>query len=92
MTNKNLIPFLFVLSFILILIGAFSKILHQPIGIEIIIAGFICTIIYTVLSLKEIFSSNRFEKTEKVLWLLAFLSFNTFAGIFYLSNARKRIF
>lgn len=92
MTNKNLIPFLFILSFVLIIIGAFSKILHQPFGMEIIIAGFLCTIIYTILSLKEIFSSDKFEKTEKIMWLLAFLAFNTFAGMFYLSGARKKIY
>ena len=92
MNKKDLIPFLFILSFILVLIGAFSKILHQPLGMELIIAGFLCTLIYTVLSLREIFSSNKFEKTEKILWLLAFLAFNTFAGMFYLSGAKKKIY
>ena len=91
MTNKNLIPIFYVLSFIILLLGAIFKILHQPLAAEIMGLAFISSIVYIVLSFIEIFKSDRIDKTEKVMWLVGFIFLGTVAGFIYLISARKRI-
>ena len=91
MNNKNLIPIFYVLSFIILFLGAIFKILHQPFGSEIMGLALISSIIYIVLSLLEIFKSERIDKTEKIMWLVGFIFLSTVAGFIYLVLARKRI-
>ena len=91
MNNKNLIPIFYVLSFIILFLGAIFKILHQPFGSEIMGLALISSIIYIVLSLLEIFKSERIDKTEKIMWLVGFIFLSTVAGFIYLVSARKRI-
>ena len=91
MNNKNLIPIFYVLSFIILFLGAIFKILHQPFGSEIMGLALISSIIYIVLSLLEIFKSERIDKTEKIMWLVGFIFLSTVAGFIYLISARKRI-
>jgi len=91
MINKNLIPIFYVLSFIILFLGAIFKILHQPLGSEIMGLALISSIIFIVLSLIEIFKSDRIDKTEKIMWLVGFIFLSTVAGFIYLISARKRI-
>ena len=91
MDKKNLIPIFYVLSFIILFLGAIFKILHQPFGSEIMGLALISSIIYIVLSLLEIFKSERIDKTEKIMWLVGFIFLSTVAGFIYLVSARKRI-
>ena len=91
MNNKNLIPIFYVLSFIILFLCAIFKILHQPFGSEIMGLALISSIIYIVLSLLEIFKSERIDKTEKIMWLVGFIFLGTVAGFIYLISARKRI-
>ena len=91
MNNKNLIPIFYVLSFIILLLGAIFKILHQPLAAELMGLAFISSIVYIVLSLIEIYKSDRIDKTEKIMWHLGFIFLSTIAGFIYLVSARKRI-
>ena len=91
MNKKNLIPFLFISSFVIIIVGTLLKILHQPFGELILIIGVACAISYSVLCLFEIFSCNRIDTSEKIMWIVGFLFFNTIAGLIYILSVRKRI-
>jgi hypothetical protein len=46
---------------------------------------------YIVMALKEIYSSNRVNMIEKVMWTISFIGLSWFVGLIYLLFARKRI-
>lgn len=46
---------------------------------------------YIVMALKEIYSSNRVNLIEKIMWTICFIGLNWFAGLIYLLFGRKRI-
>lgn len=91
MNNKNLIPVFYVITFIILILGTIFKILHQPLGAEILGLAFISSIIFIVLALIEIFKSDRINIIEKIMWLVGFIFLSTVAGFIYLVSARKRI-
>jgi predicted ferric reductase len=46
---------------------------------------------YIVMALKEIYSSNRVNLIEKIMWTICLIGLNWFAGLIYLLFARKRV-
>lgn len=91
MVNKNLIPIFFTFSFIIIVIATLLKILHQPFSVEIMALGLISAVFYIILSLIEIFKSDRIGITEKIMWLVAFTAMGTVTGLVYIVSGRRRV-
>lgn len=89
--NKNLIPVLYIFSVVILFIGALLKILHQPFSIEMMGLAFLSAITYIILSLIEIFKSDRIDTSEKIMWLFGFIFLGTIAGFIYLVSGRKRV-
>jgi|SRR6187402_1721097 len=87
----TILKYTFVLSLFLVVMGSMLKILHLPAGNILLSIGLICTFIYIVTALFEIFNSRRVNTSEKLMWLVGFLFFNLLAGILYIFSARKRI-
>ena len=46
---------------------------------------------YIIMALKEIYSSNRVNLIEKIMWTISFMGLNWIAGLIYLLPARKRM-
>lgn len=90
---KSLIQFkpVFLLSLTLVFLQYFTKYMDLP-GRNILTfinLPFIVTFI--VLALKEIYTSNRVNKIEKIMWTIGLIGLNWFVGLIYLLFARKRI-
>lgn len=77
------------MSFILLITGAISKILCQSLVSETLITGLVCIIVYIILNLIEIHSSNKNGKTEKIMWLLVLMSSNIIAGMIFIKYKKK---
>ena len=83
--NKDLlIKISFGISLFSSLAFAASKILHLSSNVGFLWPiALISTIIYTILIAIEIFSSSRVTGSEKVMWTVGLIFFNTFAGLLY---------
>jgi len=91
MINKNLLVGVFILNFVVIILAALFKILHQSYGEELLILALILAVLFSLMCIYEIYSSKRINKSEKIMWTVAFLFFNSFAGLIYILGARERI-
>lgn len=89
--NKNVLYSAFFLGFILTLIGALFKIQHWTNANLLLTLGLMATLLFIMLSLYEIFNSDRITKNEKVMWSVGFLFTGTITGIVYMTMGRKRI-
>jgi hypothetical protein len=91
MNLNKILPAVFFLSIIIVLIGAFLKIQHFEGSHIVLIAGLLSQVILAFLCLYEIASSNKFSKTEQLIWLLSFIFLPILAGLIYILSVRKRI-
>lgn len=83
-------PF-FVLSLLVIFIGAFFKIMHLTGGQIFIVASVILSIIWIVIGLYEIHGSKQISRREKIMWTVGFILFGAFTGLVYLFIGRQRV-
>jgi hypothetical protein len=91
MINKNLLITAYLLSLIVLITAVLFKILHMPFGEDFIIIALIVSVFFSVLSLYEIWTSKRIDQSEKIMWTISFIFFNSFAALIYILSARKRI-
>ncbi|WP_395808502.1 hypothetical protein [Daejeonella sp.] len=49
-------------------------------------------VIYIIMALNEIYTSNRVNLIEKIMWTISFIGLGWIAGLIYLLFARKRMF
>jgi hypothetical protein len=91
--NKDLlIKITFGISVIGMILWGIVKIMHFQFPIPFVYSiVWISTLIYTVLALLEIFSSDRVRTSEKVMWVIGFLVINTIAGILYFVLKRNSL-
>ena len=91
MKSLNQFKTVFLFSLTLVFLQYLIKYSNLP-GLKVLMfinLPFIVT--YIVLALKEIYSSNRVNLTEKIMWTICLIVLNWFAGLIYLLFARKRV-
>lgn len=81
----------FIVSFIIMLIGAYLKMIHSEGAETLLILGIIAALVFIVTAIYEVRSSNKIGNTEKTMWTLAFIFFSGIAGLIYFFIGRKRI-
>lgn len=82
---------MFLVSFSIILIGTFLKIMNWGFTEPTIIIGLLCTLSYIILGIFEVNNSPKIDKPEKYMWAIAFIFFGFITGLVYLISGRKRI-
>jgi hypothetical protein len=85
------IVLIFWLSFAFQLIGPFFKIMHLPLGEELLIAGIVSHYLLAAFAITEIWQSGKIERIEKIMWTVAFLFLGGLVGLLYILMGRKRI-
>jgi hypothetical protein len=91
MKSTSILPATLFTAFVLMLTGAYLKILHAG-GADILLAaGLIATVVFIIMSLVEVFSSSKIEQHEKVMWTIALILGGTIAGLIYIFIGRKRV-
>ena len=94
MNLGRIVTWSFFISLVLVLVGAFMKILHLPGAEQLLIVGVVTNGVFVVTALSEVWRSERIDKNEKIMWTIAFIFIGflgTIAGIVYLLLGRKRI-
>ncbi len=91
MDFKKLLPWSFIISFVLTIFGAIFKIMHWPFATVFMTIGIMSLVIFIVASVNEILKSKKIEGAEKFMWVMGFLFFGIFTGLLYLSGSRKKI-
>ena len=77
-------------SLILILTGAILKITHSHGSGPWLTIGIITSIVFFISALFEIWTSNRIDKTSKILWTVVLFIFNGLGAIIYILVGRKK--
>jgi hypothetical protein len=94
MNLGTIVSWSFFISLVLVLLGAFMKILHLPGAEQLLIVGMITNGVFVIAALSEVWRSERIDKNEKIMWAIAFIFMGflgTIAGIVYLLLGRKRV-
>jgi hypothetical protein len=81
----------FMISFSFTIIGVLLKINHIGNATIILSIGLISTLIYIIIGIKEVNSSTKIEKSEKIMWTVGFIFFSFITALVYLFSGRKRI-
>ena len=91
METNNSLKALFFISFIMIFIGAYFKIMHWGYSEEILIIGLLLSLAYVILGIIEVNNSTKIEKSEKMIWTVGFIFLGSVTALVYLFSGRKRI-
>ena len=81
----------FAMSFLLVFVGAYLKIVHSQIALAFLITGFVATAVFIVSAIYEVRTSIRIGDAEKNKWTIGLLFFSGLAGLIYIAFARKSI-
>jgi peptidoglycan/LPS O-acetylase OafA/YrhL len=91
MNLGSIIKSSFVVSFVIILVGAYLKLIHSYSGDMFLKIAVAVMLVFIVSAIIEVWSSSRIDKNEKIMWSIAFIFMGTFSGIIYLLMGRKRV-
>jgi hypothetical protein len=93
MNLGTIVTWSFFISLVLVLVGAFMKILHLPGAEQLLIVGMVTNGVFVATALSEVWRSERIDKNEKIMWTIAFIfmGFGALAGILYILMGRKRV-
>lgn len=81
----------FFVSICFVMLGALMKITHLPGAETLLIIGFLGNVVFIVSALNEVWTSNRIEKGEKIMWTIAFFFIGTLGPLIYFILGRKRV-
>lgn len=91
MDFKKFLPWSFIISFVLTIIGALMKIIHLPFANIFLTIGLLSLAFFIVVSVNEILKSKKIDGTEKFMWIMGLLFFGMFTGLLYVLEYRKKI-
>ena len=81
----------FINGYVLLLLGVFLKINHEKNAGLFLKVGIISSIVYFILAIYEIRTSNRIDSFEKKRWTIGFIFMTGLAGLLYFFVGRKKI-
>ncbi len=93
MVNRKglLIKSMFAIGLIVSCYLAFSNIEDWPSTYPLLVGGLVATLVFMGLAISEVTTSDRIEKSEKILWIVLLIFLNNLAGILYIFWRRKHI-
>jgi lipid-A-disaccharide synthase-like uncharacterized protein len=91
MNTNKIIPISFIISYLFTIVGALLKIMHWPNANVFLIIGMLALAFFVGTCIYEIMSSERINKSEKIMWFFGFLFFWMITGLVYILLGRKRI-
>lgn len=90
MDFKKILPWSFIISFVITIPGALFKIMHWPFANIFLMIGVLSLVVFIIGSIYEISNSKKLEGTEKFMWIMGFIFFGMFTGLLYLLSYRKK--
>lgn len=91
MGNLNrIVPISFIAGALLSMIGAYLKIRHVETADYILAAGLLCSVIFIILALVEVWNTDRVRRQDRVLWTIAILLLGSLGGLLYFILGRRK--
>lgn len=75
-----------IVSTVFLMLGGSLKMQHWPGGIELLFAGMLFAVVYSVIALINVFKNEHKSFLEKMTWLVCFVLFSLITAIFYIIN------
>ena len=91
MTMGSIVKTSFFAGFIIIIAGAFAKLLHYKSAELFLVAGLIFSLIFIITAIYEVRTSRYINSSEKTAWTVGFLFMSSIVGWVYLLSGRKRV-
>ena len=90
--NKTILMFVsYFIGSAFILLGAYLKITHQANANTFLQIGLPISFIFVVLSVTELFRSNKINQFIRWLWVIGLMCCTTLFGFIYLTRKRQQI-
>lgn len=91
MSNLNrIVPISFIAGALLSMIGAYLKIRHINGADYVLAAGLLCSVIFIILALVEVWNTDRVRQQDRVLWTIAILLLGSLGGLLYFIFGRRK--
>jgi hypothetical protein len=87
---NRIVPIIFITGVLLSLIGAYLKITHVAMADYVLGAALVCSLMFMIFALVEVWNTDSVRKQDRVLWTVAILLLGSVAGLIYLIYRRKR--
>lgn len=87
---NRIVPISFIAGALLSIIGAYLKIRHVEMADYILAAGLLCSVVFIILALVEVWNTDRVRKQDRVLWTVAILLLGSLGGLLYFIFGRRR--
>ena len=91
MEKKQILTISLFLSTVIVIVGAFFKIMHYRYSEMVLIIGFISTFVFWSIAIPEIKCSTKISGAEKFMWIFGLVFISSITSLVYILSARKRI-
>ena len=86
----RLLPVIFSVGALCIVAGAYLTVTHQTYSKYFMAAGLLVNLVFVVLSVIEIWSTNRVAERHRAIWTMLLVLFGSVGGLLYLMVGRRR--
>lgn len=87
---NRIVPISFIAGALLSILGTYLKIRHIESADYILAAGLLCSVVFIILALVEVWNTDRVRKQDRVLWTIAILLLGSLGGLLYFIFGRRR--
>jgi hypothetical protein len=88
---NRLVPIVFISGVLLSPIGAYLKIRHINGADFVLGAALVCSLLFIIFALVEVWNTDRVRKQDRVLWTVAILLLGSIGGLLYFIFGRKKV-
>ena len=87
---NRIVPISFIAGALLSIIGAYLKIRHIDGADFALGAALVCSLLFIILALVEVWNTDRVRKQDRVLWTVAILLLGSIGGLLYFIFGRRK--
>ncbi len=89
--NKSTLPIVFFAGFTSFIYGTYCIKFSNQDGLIWILIGFILSLTFIILAVKEVVNSTNLKPSEKRMWVIGLVFAGTIVGLVYLFNRRQKV-
>lgn len=87
---NRIVPTSFFAGVLFSLIGAYLKVRHLDGANYVLAAGLLCSVVFIIFALVEVWNTDRVRKQDRILWTIAIVFLGGIGGLIYLIKRRTR--
>ena len=87
---NRIVPTSFIAGVLFSLIGAYLKVRHLDGANYVLAAGLLCSLVFIIFALVEVWNTDRVRKQDRILWTIAILLLGSLGGLLYFIFGRRK--